>query len=377
MNQKPTHRVRPVHNGYAISFHEAPGEPAYMIFEVTYIEAISWGLMATVTVRTNIAHALRLDGDVLFMDRLNLMQSRQLGDMAKRIDALIPAPRSGGRMDWQHHLEHVAVLINVEQRRPAPTIDLSEHPAPQRQRFVVPGLLAKDKANILYGPGGVGKSVLALRIAASVSTGADLFGFDVLHEGRVLYLDWEDDAGTMTERLGAVAAGMDLERLPDIAYKGLRGRGPYERHHADVRLVVEDEGILLVVFDSTAMAMHGAADGDMAEGAIRFFDLVSQLGVTALLIDHIASDDVKKGSGTPKPYGSVFKVNAARNMWEAQAWKPGAFTGVTLRHRKTNVGPRMDDVELAAEWDEGGVRYRRLWDDEGYEDERVVAFRRP
>lgn len=372
MTLQPTHRVRPVHNGYAITFHEAAGEPAYILFEVTYLDAISWGLMATVTVRTTIAGARRLNGDVLLMDRVNLMRSRELADMARRIDMLIPPPKGGARQDWQHHLEHVAILVNAEQRRPAPTIDLSEHVAGERQRFVVPGLLARDKANILYGPGGTGKSVLALRIAASVSTGMDLFGFDVLLTGRVLYLDWEDDVETMSERLDAVANGMGMQERPDIAYKCLRGRGPYERHHADIRYAIEQEAYALVIYDSTAMAMHGGSSGDGADGAIRFFDLVNQIGTTALLLDHIASDDIKAGEGAPKPYGSVFKVNSARNMWEVRAWKPGSFGGITLRHRKTNVGPRMDDVELQATWDHSGVVYRRLGEEYGG---NVVAIR--
>lgn len=354
--------IRPVHNGYAIAFTEADADTAYVIFEVTYIDAISWGLMATVTVRSRIA-TRAVTGDTLLMDRVNLMRSRELNELAKRIDVLLPPPKSGGRQDWQHHLEHVAILVNAEQRRPAPTMDLSEHASPQRQRFVIPGLLARDKANILYGPGGAGKSVLALRIAASVSTGMDLFGFDILHSGRVLYLDWEDDVDTASERLDEVARGMALEGGVDIGYKGLHGKGPYERHHADVTYAVAQEGIALVIFDSTAIAMHGSSNGDTAEGAIRFFDLVSQLGTTVLLLDHLASDDVKAGEGGAKPYGSVFKVNAARNMWEVRPWKPGTFGGLTLRHRKTNVGRRMDDVEVQATWDHTGVRYRRVWEE--------------
>jgi hypothetical protein len=357
------HHVRPIHSGYSISFTEDDLDTPYMAFDVTYIDAISWGLMATVTVRSNIEAAHRLPGDILLMDRVNLMRNRDLKDMAMRIDALVPPPKSAGRMDWQHHLEHVAVLVNAEQQRPVPVLELSGLPLPDPQRFDIPGLLARGKANILYGPGGTGKSVLALRMAGSVATGVECFGFDVYRTGPVLYLDWEDDADTLVSRLDAVSIGMGLNRRFDLGYKCLRGRGPYERHAADVRYAVEQDGISLVIFDSTAMAMAGSTAGDGADGAIKFMDLVSQLGATALLIDHIASDDIKHGEGAPKPYGSVFKVNAARNMWEVRPWKPGDLTGMTLRHRKTNVGPPMPDADVSVTWTDGSIRFRRVYEE--------------
>jgi hypothetical protein len=326
-----------------------------MTFDVTYIEATSWGLLATVEVKTNIPSHSRLPNNTLLMDRCNIMRSVDREKLARRIDVLLPPPRSYGRQDWQHHLEYVATIINAELVRPVPLTDLSERALPQKQRFVIPGLLARGKASILYGPGGTGKSVLAARICGSVVTGLDLFGIEPDETGPVLYLDWEDDADVMVHRLEQVSVGMGLSNRFALSYKCLRGRGPYERHHADVKALVQDQGIGLVVFDSTAMAMHGmTADG--AEGAIRFFDLINQLETTSLLIDHIASDDVKSGDGAAKPYGSVFKVNSARNMWEASRWLD---LGLLLRHRKTNVGPRWDDIYVAVDWDAYQVTFER------------------
>lgn len=349
-------RTREITNGYSVTFYDDEGEPPYITFDVTYIEPMSWGLMATVEVRTNIPSASRLPNNVLLVDRFNIMRSADREKVARRIDAMLPPPKSSGRQDWQHHLEHVSVIINSELTAPVPLTDLTERPMPGQHPFLVPHLLAKGKPNILYGPGGTGKSILACRIAGSIVSGVHLFGLPVSETGRVLYLDWEDDADVMVQRVEQVSVGMGLTNRFPLSYKCLRGRGPYERHHADVKGFISENDVRLVIFDSTAMAMHGSTAGDGADGAIKFFNLMNQLGTTSLLIDHIASDDVKAEQGTPKPYGSVFKVNAARNMWEASVWG----TGITLRHRKSNVGPRLTrEINIEVKWEDHQVTFSR------------------
>jgi hypothetical protein len=358
------HSLREIANGYRIDFSDDEGEPPYMSFDVTYIDTVTWGLLATVTVRSRLPNASRLPDDILFMDRVNLMKGRELRDMATRIDALIPPPKSAARLDWHHHLEHVAVLVNAHVSQPVAAVALHERSTFTKPRFVIPGLLVAGKANILYGPGGTGKSLLALRIAGSVASGVSLFDLPVIEPGPVLYLDWEDDADTLGHRLHLVSKGMSLRTPFDVTYKCLHGRGAYERHHADVKWLVESKGIRLVIMDSTALAMHGSTAGDGADGAIKFFQLLGELGATTLLIDHVSSDDVKAVAqserGAAKPYGSVFKVNSARNVWEISPWRQQVLTGFTLRHRKTNAGPRMDDIDVAVTWDEESIVFESL-----------------
>jgi len=361
-------QTRETTTGYRVTFHEDTGEPPYIQFDCDYLEQSSWGILTSVTVRTNIPTSRRLPDGVVLIDRINLLRGRDLKDMAFRIDTLINPPASSARQDWLRHLEHAAVLINAELQKPVPHMDLTDMALPERQRFDIAGILAKGKTNILYGPGGTGKSVLAVRIAASLSSGQDFVGFDTLYQGGTLYLDWEDTADTMVRRLEEVSNGMGLPVRTPLLYKSLHGKGPYERHHADIKHALrENPGISLIIFDSTAMAMHGSSQGDGADGAIKFFNLIAQLPVTRLLIDHVASDDLKKsdGNGATKPYGSVFKVNSARNMWEVQPWnaEKGGM-GLTMKHRKTNVGPRMDNAEVQVVWSDDAVTFKRMTQEE-------------
>lgn len=336
--------------GYRITFAEDLSEPPYITFDCNFPEQTSWGLLTTVSVSSPLA-VQAMPGGVVLMDRINLLKQRDLFDVARRIDQKVPAPRSTQRQDWQAHLEAVAVMVHAEMSKPVPHANLASRPLPDKQRFLVPGLLAIGKTNVFFGPGGTGKSVLATRMAASIVSGADVFGLPVNGHGEVLYLDWEDDEDTMVRRLEEVCNGMGIKRVP-LHYKSLRGRGAYERHHADVKFYLEEHPTALVIFDSTAMAMHGGTSGDGADGAIKFFQLLDQLQATRLLIDHVSSDDLKQDEKKPtkKPYGSVFKTNAARNMWHVAPWKDDYLAGVTLSHTKTNVSKRHDDIELSVEW---------------------------
>jgi hypothetical protein len=98
------------------------------------------------------------------------------------------------------------------------------------------------------------------------------------------------------------------------------------------------------------MATAGGGN-DMAEGAIRFFLSLRSLGCTVLAIDHIASEDLKGKGGSKKPFGSVFKVNAARNTFEVELVdSPSGSHRLVMRHRKTNVGARLDDRYYELTW---------------------------
>lgn len=357
----PAALIERIPNGYRISFADDAGELPYIVFDVLHVEDSGWGLLATVHVRSPLHGVARLPGGTLLMQRMNLLRTKEQLDMATRIQQLLPGPDSARRIDWQRHIEHVQALVWDELTRPVPIIDLRDRPVPEAQRFAVPGFLPLGKVSILYGPGGAGKSSLCLRLAGSVATGVEFLDLPVLHTGRVLYLDWEDDEDTITHRLHLVTKGMGLQDTFGVGYKSLRGRGPYERHHADILMAVSDMDVQLVIIDSTGMALSGSKLGDGAETVIRFNQQLSELQTTVLLIDHISSDDLKEAKGTPKPYGSVYKMNAARNVWEMAPPDSDLITGFTLRHRKSNVGPRYADIGVYATWTDDYVIYERLY----------------
>lgn len=355
-------QIRDTPTGYEVAFSEEDGMQPYITFRADFVERMAWGVLTTLSVQSPLAVQSPLPDGTIMVTRINLMSARDRRDIAQRLDQKLQAPTSRRKQDWEAHLEVVAGAVNYEVGKPVPHVNLQDMPLPDRQRFLIPGLLAKDKTNVIFGPGGTGKSVLATRIAASVASGVEMLGLDVYETGEVLYLDWEDDSGTMVRRLDEVCEGMGIKRVP-FHYKRLAGRGSYERHHADVKFYLEQNPTALVIFDSVAMAMSGSTGGDGAEGAIRFFGLLDQLPTTRLLIDHIASDDIKEDDkkGPPKkPYGSVFKTNSARNMWAVTPWTDTYMSGLTLTHTKTNVSRKHESIDVSVEWRDSHVTFQRV-----------------
>jgi hypothetical protein len=71
---------------------------------------------------------------------------------------------------------------------------------PPRRDLLSP-LLAFDSAALVYGPAGIGKSLLALSIAWAVASGTSILGWQSPRPHRVLYVDGELGAGGLRERL--------------------------------------------------------------------------------------------------------------------------------------------------------------------------------
>jgi len=70
--------------------------------------------------------------------------------------------------------------------------DWHGQPVPKREWFL-DGLIPRRQVTILNGDGGVGKSLLALQIAAASALGCETIGMLPM-AGRVLYLGAEDEA---------------------------------------------------------------------------------------------------------------------------------------------------------------------------------------
>jgi RecA-family ATPase len=60
-------------------------------------------------------------------------------------------------------------------------------------QWLVPGMVAKYRAHVLYSDAGVGKSLLALDISAALASGKSCLGHSPIEPIKVVYLDHEND----------------------------------------------------------------------------------------------------------------------------------------------------------------------------------------
>jgi hypothetical protein len=201
-------------------------------------------------------------------------------------------------------------------------------------------VLAQGRSTALFAPGGTGKSLLALYMAACIATGRKLFGRPV--EARnVLYLDYEMTADDLAERLEQMGFGddCDLSRLHYALLPSLPGLDEPEGGRAVVRMaeMVEAE---LVVIDTFGRAVHGDEnDADTVRSWYRWTGLhLKHDGRAFLRVDHAGKDTTKGQRGTSAKNDDVDVV------WEMKVKEAGAFTLVAKKRRMGWVPLSVDLV---------------------------------
>lgn len=185
---------------------------------------------------------------------------------------------------------------------------------PENVSWLWPGRIPAGKLVMLDGDPGLGKSTLALTIAATVTQGgAWPDGSNCEIAGDVLIMSAEDGvADTIVPRLGA--AGADLDRVHHVEAHGHDG----EPVHFSLANVVEIEdtitsvGAKLVVVDVLMAFLPGDAhkDQDVRKVLGPLAKVAERTGCTFLLLRHLnktkGSDPVYRGGG------SIGIVGAAR-----------------------------------------------------------------
>jgi hypothetical protein len=239
---------------------------------------------------------------------------------------------------WRQDIQ-AAVYDVVRDHLDGPSpIDLATH-EPAAATFILRPLVDGVGATSIVGPGGVGKSSLALCVGCAVASGDGAWlGMETTASGPVLYVDWEADIDTHARRLRAFAAGTELPIPAALHYVGaaapLRLWAPALARQA-ARL-----GVVLIIIDSVMLARAGEAGG---EDTIAFFSAIRSLGVPTLLLDHKSRTAMREGQGGA--YGSVINDNTVRLMWDAK----GSEGTLTLRAHKSNNYARLPTISLRLE----------------------------
>lgn len=233
--------------------------------------------------------------------------------------------------------------IVTESSRRAVMTRLSDVP-PETVEFLWAGRLPRGKLVVIDGDPGVGKSTLALTIAAHVTTGTPWPDGTSCPSGGVVLLSAEDGlADTVRPRLDA--AGADASRV--MALQGalvLDEDGEQQERSvtlADVTVIEEainaSDAILVIVDVFMAYVPSGTdahRDSDVRSVLHRLSALAERTGATVLLLRHL-----NKSAGGAAIYrggGSIGIIGAARAGFVA-AHSPEADGTVILASTKSNL----------------------------------------
>ena len=241
---------------------------------------------------------------------------------------------------WADIIDDVCdAALNNQRTLLKPEIVGLKEPKRERPAYQVWPLLPSRVPTLIYGQGGIGKSWLAVYLCALVDGELTASGLNA-DAGNSLYVDWEDDQSTLDARAWAIKRGEpEIDDTWGLRY--FAAQGPLVDWIDDLANHVAREEFDLVVIDSVGLALGG--DANDAETVLAFFRALRQLDATILLIDHMTKGPDSKDRGA---FGSVYKRNSARSLWEMRQSENGEMT-MGLYHRKANNSRLSPPVGLS------------------------------
>ena len=270
----------------------------------------------------------------LHQAQLNLTSTSARRTLAKHLEERLP------ELDWGAIIEQACVLVLRAYREGEPVVAIRDVAPRQGPRHRVGPILIEGHPNLIFGAGGMGKSLLAIYLGVLVSTGHHHNGLSPM-PGNVLYLDYETSPEELRERVLGIEAGLGEPGFSNIHYRFCVQ--PLCSEIEEIQRIVMEGEIEFVIIDSMGPAC--GSDPNSPEAVISYFTALRSLRITSLTLDHVA-----KNSATPTPFGSVYKTNLSRNVFELRKQQEAGDDSMQLGlfHRKANFGKLLAPMGLAA-----------------------------
>jgi hypothetical protein len=182
---------------------------------------------------------------------------------------------------------------------------------PQPVRWLWPGRIARGKVTLLAGDPGVGKSQLALAIAAIVTTGDEFPVEGSAKLGSVIIVSAEDAAeDTIRPRLEA--AGADLDRCHILRESGGGFSLADDLPRLETALAaIEDVALVIIDPISAYLGAVNSHNNAQVRGLLGpLADLATRCGAAVLAISHLSKS--VEGEAISRVSGSIGFVAAAR-----------------------------------------------------------------
>ena len=169
--------------------------------------------------------------------------------------------------------------------------------------LVLPGMLA-GTVGALVSPGGTGKSMFALQLAAALAGGPDSLGIEIPATGRVVYLPAEDPSLAIRHRLHALGAHVPASLREVMAEKltiwPLMGKQPdvFQQAWRDALRRMGESARLIII--DTLRRFHSGEENDsgqMAELLGHLEAITADVGTSILFLHHSSKTMAVSGQG--------------------------------------------------------------------------------
>ena len=203
------------------------------------------------------------------------------------------------------------------------------------------GWLAKGKLHILAGDPGVGKTTIAISLAATVTAGGKWPDGSTSDAGNVLIWSGEDDtADTLLPRL--MAAGGDRENCYFISGVCRNGKDGYFDPKQDMPLLQQTAqeigNVKLLVIDPIVATIKGDGNGnvEVRRDLQPVVDFAKSAGCAVIGITHLSKGHIDANPMT-RISGSVAFSAVPRMAMVAAKYNRSAFHDRILVRAKTNI----------------------------------------
>ncbi|MFJ6534425.1 AAA family ATPase [Microbacterium sp. NPDC091662] len=217
--------------------------------------------------------------------------------LARKADALIRA----------HEYGEQKLVLSSE-------ADIRNRPSPE---WLVADLIQENTIALLAGPGGLGKSFLALGLARAIACGAPFFGKQT-KRGRVLYVVAEG-AAAFGDRIDAWNEAHPSLQVPRnaVTYVEAGVNLQVEESLEQVRELIRDGEYSLVILDTLNQLAYFENENNNAEAGTVFRNIQSlrmaREGTSILVLDHTPAGGGKARGATAKRDNSDTVIMAIRS----------------------------------------------------------------
>jgi hypothetical protein len=255
------------------------------------------------------------------------------------------------QVDWDQVVEQLCMGVLNKWRSGSPVVKIEGNTDVEAlQKWQVYPLCLLGNPTVLYAPGSTGKSWLAQYLATLIDAGMSHNNLNV-EPASVLYLDWETDVQELGSRITMIRRGLGLEGTSSIWYRAMNQglANDIER----IREICNSHSIGFIVIDSIGQACMG--EPESAEVVLRMFSALRSLEISSLCVDH--TNKANESSGSNNLFGSVYKYNQARQIFEAKKSQHEDANRIVLGlfHKKANNSKLIKPLGFTLEFQEGKV----------------------
>jgi len=255
-------------------------------------------------------------------------------------------------LDWHSVLQDLSRLVVEHNKAGRDLVDLRHFMERPWAQFCLEPFILDELPTILFGFGGLGKSLFGLIAMASLNTGVEILpGFKPEPGHRGLFCDWESSSYEHGIRYGQIMRGIGLDpNEHEMLHLPLSASLDQSKH--TVARHMEENGVTFLIIDSAAMAAGG--DPTNLEKTNGFFATLRTLRVPSLIIAH----QTKGNERETTPFGSVFWHNQARATHQiAKQQSPGEHVlNIAILNQKMNNGPERHPLSFQLDFSDDMIK---------------------